>query len=194
MASCEMSNTKAPVARPWIGITVKAGVIGLFLIILAITANYFASILPCQLSKKLETSQYIRLLFLLFIIFIAVTQMAGTSISPAVALLVSVGVWVGVMLYMKTTLGWSIIILGLFIALYVAELQFSFMIENAEDDATAAQLLQLETRVRVVIIILIGLALAAGAVVYTAKQMQDKGASFEWSTSLFATRKCETLA
>lgn len=157
-----------------------------FLLFIAISANFLGNTLNCGLQYNLTTTPYLRNLFLYILIVFTIDFTSKDSMSVGEILTKSLIIYIFYLMLSKqdyTTL-WIIIIL--LIATYLTYIQTNHLKQNTEDVKFYDNLSSL---------LMVGIAVVTlvGFLMYFNRQLNEHKDNFDYLKFIFGTNQCDKL-
>ena len=181
------------IKRPPLGI-----IEGIFLILLAISGNFFVTTLNCDLQRSLHTNWVVKQALIILIIYFSVTYTSDYPVCPTDNLKLTVKVWIIYVLMTTMSLDFTAGTIALFTLTYILDNYGDYyqqkLIETPKDDNT--KILELGNKVKIfdtwrdtlfyitIVIILIGFMF------YLNDSYKKYGRRFNLLYHLFGITKC----
>tara|TARA_B100000575_G_scaffold114219_1_gene90857 strand:+ start:54 stop:584 length:531 start_codon:yes stop_codon:yes gene_type:complete len=166
---------------------------GLFLLILAVSANFVGNLLGCKTQKLLTENMFAKHIVLMLLIYFTVDLTSDKINHPIDTLKLTVELWVFYVLFTKLDMTFTMIIFSLLCGLYVSSNYLNYLKKKVEKtDQEVQQLKTLETLLPMVSKLII-IVLIIGAVKYYLKQKKDHKKKFKHSKFFFGTTVCDSL-
>ena len=161
---------------------------GVFLLIIAVSANLLGNTLNCNLQLNLTNIPYLRHLFLYLIIIFTIDFTSKNSMSIVEILTKSLIIYIFYILLSKQNYITLYIIIILLIAVYLCYIQSNYLInldKNNEEN--------IYNTVSEYLTYLIGIVAIIGFAVYFTQQYNDHYDDFDFLKFIFGTNKCDKL-
>ena len=166
---------------------------GLFLLILAISANFVGELLGCKTQKLLTENMLAKHIVLLLLIYFTVDLTSSTVSNPMDTLKSTIQLWVFYILFTKLDTTFTSILFLLLFTLYIANNYLEYL-KVKTDKSEKEQ--NYEKKIPELIQLLsksIQYILLFGFVKYYLKQRNDHKKNFQHTKFFFGTTKCDSL-
>ena len=166
---------------------------GLFLLILAVSANFVGNLLGCKTQKLLTENMFAKHIVLILLIYFTVDLTSNKIFHPMDILKSTVELWIFYLLFTKLDMNFTMAVFLLLFGLYISSNYFEYLNKKVEKtDKEVEQLKMIETLLPMVSK-LIMIVLVIGSVKYYLKQKKDHKKNFKHSKFFFGTTVCESL-
>ena len=165
---------------------------GLFLLILAITGNFIGETLSCKTQKLLSENMIIKQVFIVFMIFFALSFTSSKIVSPTEHIKKAFFVWCFYILFTKMNLNVTIITFLVLLAIYILEQHRIYYEKTQKGGNQKERIEHLEDIKQKMTKLVIGLVIY-GFIIYFMKQYSDHKKDFSMLKFLFGVRQCASL-
>ena len=164
---------------------------GILLVILAVSGNFIAELMGCQVQKVLTENMIIKHMVLIFIIYFSLGFTSNNNPNPTILLQNSFYIWVLFLMFSKMSIKFNIAIFGL-IAIYHYIYTYINYYKSIDPKLYKNEINKLNNTLDHLIKIIIAL-LIIGFVLYFRQQKKDHIG--DWSTPkfIFGVNKCKSL-
>tara|TARA_Y100000748_G_C15324430_1_gene421415 strand:- start:19 stop:531 length:513 start_codon:yes stop_codon:yes gene_type:complete len=161
---------------------------GLFLLVLAITGNFIGETLGCKTQKLLTNNMILKQVFIVFMIFFALSFTSSDTVKPTIHIKKAIIVWTFYILFTKMNLNFTILAFLLLLAIYIlGEYKTYYKSTNNKEMMNKMEhYKQLLTKGVIILVVL-------GFVLYFMKQYQDHKKDFSMLKYLFGVKNCQSL-
>jgi len=168
---------------------------GLFLLVLAITGNFIGETLGCKTQKLLSENMILKQVFIVFMIFFALSFTSSDVVNPSTHVKKAFIVWIFYILFTKMNLTFTIATFLTLLALYIVGLYIDYYkkIDNKDSNQHKELLAKFETYKNALTKVIL-LLVVIGFVLYFIQQHQDHKTDFSLYKYLFGVRKCASLS
>jgi hypothetical protein len=157
-----------------------------FLLFIAISANFLGNTLNCGLQYNLTTTPYLRHLFLYILIVFTIDFTSKNSMSVGEILTRSLIIYIFYIMLSRQNYITMYIVIILLIAIYLVYLQTNYIKENNNDTSFYDNLSSF-------LIFGVGIVTLVGFVMYFYKQYNDHKDDFDILKFIFGTNRCDNL-
>jgi hypothetical protein len=161
---------------------------GLFLLVLAITGNFIGETLGCKTQKLLTNNMILKQLFIIFMIFFALSFTTSETVKPTVHIKKAMIVWIFYILFTKMNLNFTILAFLLLLAIYILG-EYKTYYESTNNKKMMVRIEHYKQILSKSVILLVVL----GFVIYFMKQYQDHKKDFSTLKYLFGVKNCDSL-
>ena len=166
---------------------------GLFLLILAVSANFVGNLLGCKTQKLLTENMFAKHIVLILLIYFTVDLTSNKIFHPMDILKSTVELWIFYLLFTKLDMNFTMAVFLLLFGLYISSNYFEYLNKKVEKtDKEVEQLKMIET-ILPMVSKLIMIVLVIGAVKYYLKQKKDHKKNFKNIKFFFGTTVCDSL-
>ena len=166
---------------------------GLFLLILAVSANFVGNLLGCKTQKLLTENMFAKHIVLILLIYFTVDLTSETVSHPMDTLKSTFELWVFYLLFTKLDMTFTMVVFLLLCGLYVSSNYSKYLSKKVEKtEKEVEQLKMLDTLLPMVSKLII-IVLVIGAVKYYLKQKKDHKKKFKHAKFFFGTTVCKSL-
>jgi hypothetical protein len=161
---------------------------GLFLLILAVSGEFISETLGCKTQKLLRDNMIIKNIFIIFVLFFAISYTETEVINPLVNFKKSLIIWVFYVLFTRMTLSFTLIAFLILFIIYLIGLYEVYYTKNKINKDK----LEIMKKVKPILINLLMGILIVGFVFYLNKQYREKK-NFSLNKFIFGVRQCDSL-
>jgi len=161
---------------------------GLFLLILAVSGEFISETLGCKTQKLLRDNMIIKNIFIIFVLFFAISYTETELINPLVNFKKSLIIWVFYVLFTRMTLSFTLIAFLILFIIYLIGLYEVYYTKNKINKDK----LEIMKKVKPILINLLMGILIVGFVFYLNKQYREKK-NFSLNKFIFGVRQCDSL-
>ena len=161
---------------------------GLFLLVLAITGNFIGETLGCKTQKLLTNNMMLKQIFIVFMIFFALSFTSSDILKPTVHIKKAMIVWIFYILFTKMNLNFTILAFLLLLAIYILG-EYKTYYKSTNNKKMMDKIEHYKQLLSKCVIILVVL----GFVIYFMKQYQDHKNDFSALKYLFGVKNCASL-
>lgn len=161
---------------------------GLFLLILAVSGEFISETLGCKTQKLLRDNMIIKNIFIIFVLFFAISYTETEVINPLVNFKKSLIIWVFYVLFTRMTLSFTLIAFLILFIIYLIGLYEVYYTKNKINKDK----LEIMKKVKPILINLLMGILIVGFVFYLNKQYREKK-NFSLNKFIFGVSQCDSL-
>ena len=162
-------------------------VLGIFLLIIAVSGNFVAETLSCQTQKLLSNNMYAKNVVILMIIYFCLGFTSDKIIHPLELGFKSISIWGFFLLFNKVDIQYTIAsIIGLFLILVLKN--FVEYYSSTNNNEIVPELI----KIMEILSVVVSLTVIVGFLLYFKKQHVEYGKSFSFLTFIFGKTKCKS--
>lgn len=161
---------------------------GLFLLVLAITGNFIGETLGCKSQKLLTDNMILKQIFIVFMIFFALSFTSSDTVEPTVHIKKAFIVWIFYILFTKMDINFTILAFLLLLTIYILGEYKKYYEKNNNK-----KMMDIIEKYKQLLIKSVILLVVLGFVIYFIKQYQDHKKDFSVLKYLFGVKTCESL-
>lgn len=169
-----------------VDITYSTEIRAVFLLFIAISANFLGNTLNCNLQKTLIESPILRHFFLFLIIFFTIDFTSKSELEPLEIFKKSLLIYIFYILLTKQNFQFLSVIIVLLILIYLTNIQINVKKNKLEDTTDMEKTMKYLSYI-------IGLLAIVGFALYLKKQYKDHYKTFDILKFIFGTNKCQSL-
>ena len=176
---------------------------GIFLLFLAISGNFLAETLSCQMQKLLRNNMIAKQLAMFLLIFFTMDFSDSSLESPGIKLQKTVFVYILFLLLTKMNLKMTIFAITLLSALYVSHIYKKYyeaiISENNPNDIDKqkkeeyAKSISMINNLQKILMTLTDLVLISGFLIYLFEKRQEHKKSFNLIKFIFGVKNCKNM-
>jgi VanZ family protein len=163
---------------------------GILLLVLAISGNFIAETMGCQLRKELSENMYAKHAVILFIIFFSLGFASNDNINPLILFRDSLIIWVLFVLFTKMSLRFNSLVF-IFIAVYHVIYTYIKYYKSKYPEKYKDRIKTLNNILNYILYLLI-IIIIVGFILYFNKQYQEYKKNWSTSKFLFGSLKCKS--
>ena len=157
-----------------------------FLLFIAISANFLGNTLSCSVQYNLTSNPYLRHLFLYLIIIFTIDFTSKDNMDPISIMEKTFVIYLFYVLLSKQSYTTIVIIIILLIATYLAYIQSTHLKQNNTGTEFYDNLLSF-------LVVAIGVVTVVGFIMYFNKQYAEHSDDFDYLKFIFGTNQCDKL-
>jgi hypothetical protein len=157
-----------------------------FLLFIAISANFLGNTLNCNLQKTLIESSILRHFFLFLIIFFTIDFASKSELEPLEIFKKSLLIYIFYILLTKQNFQFLSVIIVLLILIYLTNIKINVKKNKLEDTTDMEKTMKY-------LCYITGLVSIVGFALYLKKQYKDHYKTFDILKFIFGTNKCQSL-
>ena len=166
---------------------------GLFLLILAVSANFVGNLLGCKTQKLLTENMFAKHIVLILLIYFTVDLTSETVSHPMDTLKSTFELWVFYLLFTKLDMTFTMVVFLLLCGLYVSSNYLNYLSKKVKKTDQEIQQLKILKILLPIVSKLIIIVLVIGVVKYYLKQKKAYKKKFKHSKFFFGTTICDSL-
>ena len=164
---------------------------GLFLLILAVSANFVGNLLGCKTQKLLTDNILAKQVVLVFLIYFTVDLTSDTIIHPLETMKYTFLLWIFYLLFTRMNMIFTMILFILLLTMYVMNNYKEYLVSlNQDENKEMIEMLDQSIQIIPIIIIIL---LVIGFGMYFMKQRKEHKKNFNTLTFLFGSKKCDSI-
>ena len=163
---------------------------GVFLLILAISANFVGNILGCQTQKLLTENMLVKHMFLIFLIYFTINFTSSIQDNPLEELKKTLLIWSLYIIFTKMTLLFTGLTFLSLLTVYIMNNYIEFLKTSKKKDNKLIYRLKDQKKMLYKLIIIL---MVIGFSLYVIKQRNDYKNNFSWFKFLLGTPVCKSL-
>ena len=164
---------------------------GLFLLILAISANFVGNLLGCKTQKLLTENILAKHIVLLFLIYFTVDLTSEEVIHPLENFKYTLLLWIFYILFTRMNMVFTMIIFILLLTMYVLNNYKDYLL-SLNDDKNK-EMIEMIDQIFKILPMVILIILLIGFIMYFMKQRKEHKKNFNVLTFIFGSKKCDSL-
>ena len=164
---------------------------GLFLLILAVSANFVGNLLGCKTQKLLTDNILAKQVVLVFLIYFTVDLTSDKVIHPLETMKYTLLLWIFYLLFTRMNMIFTMILFILLLMMYVMNNYKEYLVSLNEDENK--EMIEMIDQIVQMIPIVIVVLLVIGFGMYFMKQRKEHKKNFKYLTFFFGSKKCDSI-
>lgn len=164
---------------------------GVLLLVLAISGNFIAETMGCQLRKVLSENMYSKHVVILFIIYFSLGFTSNDDMNPLILFRNSFTIWILFVLFTKMSLQFSLMVFACVAVYHVIYTWVKYLKSKYPDDYKDK--IEILTNVLNYILYFVILLIIIGFILYFNKQYSEYKKNWSTSKFLFGSIKCKSI-
>jgi hypothetical protein len=165
-------------------------ILGVFLLILAVSGNFIAEALSCKTRKFLSDSMYAKNLVIILIVYFSLGLVSDNSVSPTIHLNYTLIIWLFFLIFNKMSLRFTILAFSMLFLILVCKNWIDYY--TAIDEKKYKDEIDTMQNMSQYLLLLTFIIIISGFLLYFNKQYKEHSEDFSFMTFIFGAVTCDS--